>query len=43
MKLLIMQFSPASCHFLLVPNIVLSALFSDNPNLRSSLKVRCQV
>jgi hypothetical protein len=33
-KLLIMQFSPASCHFFLLgPNILLSTLFSNTPCL----------
>jgi phosphate starvation-inducible membrane PsiE len=44
MKLLIMQFSPASCHFtLFVSNILLSALFSNTLILYSSPNVRDQV
>jgi phosphate starvation-inducible membrane PsiE len=41
MKLLIMQFSPTSCHF--GPNILLSILFSNTLNLCSSLNVRDKV
>jgi hypothetical protein len=44
MQLLIMQFSPASCHFIpLRPNILLNTLFSNTLNLCSSLNVRDQV
>jgi len=41
-KVLIMQLSPASCYFLslLGPNILLSILSSDTPNLCSSLSAR---
>jgi len=39
MMLLIMQSSPASCHFLLGPNILLSTLFSNPLNLFSTLSV----
>jgi hypothetical protein len=44
MKLLIMQLSPASCHFIpLGPNILLGTLFSSTLSLCSSLNVRDQV
>jgi hypothetical protein len=43
-KLLIMQFAPFSCHFILFgPNILLSTLFSNTLSLCSSLNVRDQV
>jgi hypothetical protein len=42
-KLLIMQSSPASCHFLLGPNILFSALFQNTLNLCFFLRVRDQV
>jgi hypothetical protein len=42
-KLLVMQFSPLSCHLIpLRPNILLSTLFSNTLSLRSSLKFRDQ-
>jgi hypothetical protein len=44
MKLLIMQLSPTSCHFILFgPNILLNTLFSNTLSLCSSLNVRDQV
>jgi hypothetical protein len=43
MKLLIMQSSPASRHFHLGPNILLSTLFSNTLSLCPSLSVRDQV
>jgi hypothetical protein len=44
MKLLTVQFSPTSCHFIpLIPNIPFSTLFSDTLNLCSSHNVRDQV
>jgi hypothetical protein len=43
MKLLIMQSSPCSCHFLFGLNILLSTLFSNTLNICSSLTVRYQV
>jgi hypothetical protein len=43
LKLLIMQFSPATCHFLLRPNFPLNALFSNTLSVCSSLNVRDQV
>jgi hypothetical protein len=44
MKLLIMQSSPASCHFLPSgPNILLSTLFSNTLNLCSSPSTKHQV
>jgi hypothetical protein len=42
-KFVIRQSSQASRHFLLGPNIPLSTLFSDTPNLCSPLDVRDQV
>jgi hypothetical protein len=44
MKLLIMQFSPTSCHFIFFgPNILFNTLFSNTLSLCSSLNVRDQV
>jgi hypothetical protein len=44
MKLLIMQFSPTSCHFIRrTPNILLSVLFSNTLSLCSSLNIRERV
>jgi hypothetical protein len=43
MKLLIMQSSPVSQHFLLGPNILFSTLFSNTLKQYTSLSVRHQV
>ncbi|PNF31822.1 hypothetical protein B7P43_G09339, partial [Cryptotermes secundus] len=43
MKLLIMQFSPASCPSLFGSNILLNTFFSNTLSLCSSLKVRDQI
>jgi hypothetical protein len=43
LNVLIMRYSPASCHFILGPNILFSILFSNIFNLYSSHSVRKQV
>jgi hypothetical protein len=40
MKFLSKEFSPASCHFVLGPNIFRSTLFSDTLSLCSSLETK---
>jgi hypothetical protein len=43
MKLLTMQLSPVSCHFLLGPNIHLSSLFFNTLSPCSALNIRDEV